>query len=271
MSLSDDSNKGDSNKGDGNKGDGNRSDAAWGTIYMRGGEHTLGGMENSRSTAWTEQDEAAYMERVRHKAGQMAQGLLAEARVEADRLREEARTQGYAAGLEQAGRELDEFRAGMADSVQAVLSSIEGQCSHIFRQWREELLAVARLAVERVTGLELDERRREMLEALLVEAVALLEKRRELVIRVHPEDEAALDDIVNQTKERYADVQSWRVKADPSLTPGGMVVESESSLAEGRVESRLAAVNAVLDDLTLPADPDPDPDQVQVQAQDGRA
>ena len=182
----------------------------------------------------------------------MAAGILSEANAEAERIREKAGRDGYAAGLEQARRELEEFRTGLSESVHAVLSAIEGQCSQIFDQWRGDLTALARLAVERVTDLEMTERRREMLEALLVEATGLLEKRRDLVIRVSPEDETVIADIVEMTRERFADVRSWRVKADPDLAAGGLTVESESSLAEGRAESRRAAVDEVLRRLTLP-------------------
>lgn len=231
------------------------ADGVWGTVFARGGEHSIGGLENARSTAWTEKDEAEYLQRVKGKAEQMAAGLIAAARGEADQIRDEARKEGYEAGLRDAQEELENFRAGMTETVQSVLGAIEGQCSHIFEQWREDLVAVTRLAVERVTGLELSERRQESLEALLVEAVGLLEKRRELVIRVNPEDEPLVADIVEQTKERFADVRSWRTKADPEISPGGIVVESESSLAEGRLESRIAAVDEVLRRLSLPEHP----------------
>jgi len=234
------------------------SSPEWGTVFSLGREHSLKGLEHSRSTAWTEKDEADYLNRVRAKAGQMAAGMMAEAKTQAEQMREQARQEGYAAGLAEAQGELDAFRAAMADSVSAVLSAIEGQCSHIFEQWREDILGVARLAVERITAVELSERRREVLEGLLLEAVALLEKRRELTIRANPEDEPVIEDIIKITKERFDDVRSWRVKADASITPGGLVVESESSLAEGRVESRIAAVDQILSHLTLPDQLEPD-------------
>ena len=56
-------------------------------------------------------------------------------------------------------------------------------------------------------------------------------------------------------QNKFPDIQSWRVKADAGISPGGMVLESESSLAEGRVESRRAAVEEVLRHLTLPGVP----------------
>jgi flagellar assembly protein FliH len=234
---------------------GENRDSAWGTVFMPGGERSLGGMEHTRDLAWTEKDEAGYLARVRQKAVQMAAGIIAEANAEAERIKEAARREGYAAGHEEARLELEEFRTNMSDSVQTVLGAIEGQCSHIFEQWREDLVALTRLAVERVTDIEIAENRRAMLEALLVDATGLLERRRELVIRVNPEDEPVVNDIVEMTRERFADVRSWRVKADPDLSPGGMVIESESSLAEGRVESRRAAVDEILRQMTLPEYP----------------
>ncbi len=224
---------------------------SWGTIYSRGQEHTLGGIEHARSTAWTAADEADYLNRVKAKAEQIASGIIADARAEAENLREEARKEGFTIGMADAQAELDSFRTGMTESVSSVLNAIEGQCSHIFDQWREDLVGVARLAVEKITGIQLAEERRAILESLLVEAVSVLEKRREVLIRVNPEDEPVLSDILSMTQERYPDVKSWRVKADGSITPGGMVVESESSLAEGRLESRRAAVEEVMSRLIL--------------------
>lgn len=227
----------------------------WGTIYGPGGEHSLSSVERSRSTTWSEVDEAAYLARVKEKAAGLAKEILEQASAEAAAIREQARQEGYTEGLQTAEAELETFRAGMADSVSGVLSAIEGQCSTIFGQWREDLVALVRLCVEKSIARELSEERGKTLETLLPEAVAQLEKRRELVIRVHPDDEPVIADIINVTKERYPDVVSWRVRADASITAGGLLVESESSLADGRVESRLAVVEEVLARLSLPGGP----------------
>ena len=230
----------------------------WGTVFSLGRERSLKGMENSRSTAWSEKDEAEYLERVRVKAEQIAAGLIAEARTQAGQIMEEARREGYEAGLNDAQAELESFRSEMAESVAGVLGAIEGQCSHIFEQWREDLVGVVKLAVERITAVELAERRRDVLEGLLLEAVSLLEKRRELIIRINPADEPVVEDIIKITRDRFDDVKSWRVRGDADIAPGGMVVESESSLAEGRIESRIAAVEQVLSRLTLPDQLEPE-------------
>ena len=227
----------------------------WGTIFSAGREHSLGGIEHARSTAWTEADEEAYLTRIKEKAVQMAASVLEEARTQAEAIRQGAQEEGYNQGLADAQAELDTFQSGMADSVQAVLAAIEGQCSQIFAQWREDLVAVARLAVEKVTSLELSQQNAAVLESLLTQAIGVLETRRSLVIRVNPEDEPVITDIVSMAQSKFPDVSAWRVKADSTISPGGMVLESESSLAEGRIESRLAAVEEVLSHLTLPGFP----------------
>ena len=224
----------------------------WGTIFSQGREHSLGGVQQSRSTNWTPADESAYLERVKERASAVAASILEEARSEAARLQKAAQEEGYNAGIAAADAELNEFRSGMAESVAAVLGAIEGQCSQIFSMWREDIIDIARLAVEKVTAVELAGDRKQMLENLLLQAVALLEERRELVIRVHPEDEPMLTDIVGLTQGKFPDVHVWRIKADATINPGGMVLESASSLAESRVESRRLAVEEILSHLILP-------------------
>ncbi|MDR0826404.1 MAG: flagellar assembly protein FliH [Desulfovibrio sp.] len=229
-------------------------ESSWGLIFTEGGEHSLSSFERSGQSSWNAKDEEKYLERVRLKAESMAASLMSAAKNEAQKAHEQARREGYEKGLAEARDELENLRSGMAGSLASVLSAIEGQCSHIFDSWREDILAVVRLAVERVTALELSEKRAQSLDALINEAVALLEKRRELVIRVNPEDEPALGDILNLAKERFPDVKSWRLRADAGISPGGIMVESESSLADGRVEKRIAAVDEILKQISLAED-----------------
>jgi flagellar assembly protein FliH len=232
------------------------SDAAagWGNIYRGVNTVSLSALEGGNRQTWTEADEAAYLERVRAKAADKAAEILAAARREAGELRKNAREQGYAAGLAQAEEEVAELRSAMADSVSSVLGAIEGQCSSIFERWRGELGALLRLAVEKGTGLALSGDRAGLLEALYAESVSALENRRNLIIRVNPEDEPVIADIVALTQDKYPDLKSWGVKGDDSVEPGGLVVESEDSLVDNQPTKRRALVDEILERLTLPPD-----------------
>ena len=224
----------------------------WGNIYMGLNTLSLDAVEGERSRNWSAEDEAAYLDRVKTKATEKAAAIMAEAGTQAEALRAEAREAGYAEGMAQAEEELEAFRSAMADSVSAVLSAIEAQGPAVSAQWREELVTLVRLAVEKGVAMTLSQDRASLLEALYTQAVAALENRRNLVIRVNPEDEPAIADIVAVTLNKYPDLKAWNVRADASINPGGLTVESDESLADNRLEKRAAMVNEILATLTLP-------------------
>ena len=226
----------------------------WGRIFIGSATVDLALVEGDMRHNWSQEDEDAYLDRVRAKAAQKAAEILDSARLEAAALRDEARKTGYAAGLAEAEEEVNAFRSAMGDSVAAVLGAIEGQCSAIFTRWREELTRLLRLCVEKGVGITLSQNQAGILEALYTQAVAALENRRNLVIRVNPEDEPLIADIVGITLAKYPDLQAWSVKADPAITPGGLTVESDDSFADNRIEHRASLVNELLANLTLPAE-----------------
>lgn len=224
----------------------------WGTVYMGGTSFNLGNVEGEKRANWTEEDEAAYLSRVKQKAAEMAASIVDEARCESARIREQAREEGYREGMEQAGQEINEFQDAVGGSVSAVLAAIQGQCSSIFANWREELVSLLRLAAEKAVGMPLAEDKARLLEEVYTRSVTALENRRNLIIRVNPDDEPAIADIVAMTQARFPDLKAWSVKADPAITSGGLIVESDDSLADNRVEKRAALVNEVLKNLSLP-------------------
>ena len=265
------------------------TEEAWGTIFTPYGESTLHSFERAKSTNWSPAEVEAYLDRVKSKATEAASAIINEARAEAARLaaqadearaeaaallskaradavdiaenaRATAHEEGYAQGHEEAyaktladaDEELQVLRSNMADAVSGVLASIEGQCSHIFDVWREDLIAICRLSVEKMVPVLLAEERANLLASLFAQSVATLERHQRFIIRVNPEDEPVITDIVETTKSKYPEISIWQVQANPAIEPGGLVVESESSLAESRIASRKAAVDAVLDHLTLP-------------------
>ena len=224
----------------------------WGAVYMGGTAVSLASVEGEKSANWTEADEAAYLERIKEKATERATAIVEEALREAESIRTQAREQGYAEGVADAEQEIEAFQAGISESVSAVLSAIEGQCSAIFSDWREDLVALLRLAAEKIVGMALTDDKAKLLEELYTQSVVALENRRNLVVRVNPEDEPVIADIVNMTQARFTDLKAWSVKADPDISPGGLVVESEDSLADNRLERRAALVNEILRSLDIP-------------------
>ncbi|WP_290917845.1 FliH/SctL family protein [Halodesulfovibrio sp.] len=231
--------------------------AAWGTIFTGPGtanEHTLEGVEGSRSMQWDDATEAAYMERVRERAAERASKILAKAREEAEWIKEKARQEGYEQGCQQAQQELEAVQKQHADSVSGVLGAIQGQCSNIFNTWRDDLVTVVRASVERTCAVEMSENRQSSMEKLFAEAVQVLDDRRQLVVTVHPDDEAMVSAIIQNAQHHYNGLEAWTVKASAAIEAGGIIVESRDGMVDNTITSRRQAVDEILDQLVIPED-----------------
>lgn len=230
--------------------------AKWGTIFMGPNplhETTLAKVENNcGGTAWNPETEAEYMERVREKAKEKAREILEKARSDALELREKARQEGYDEGMRQASDELEEFRSGMGQAVGAVLSAIEGQRGELAAAWRGELVTLMRLAVEKIVDHELSENRAELMAALFDGAVERLGQSARNVVRVSPEDEPVVADIIASAASAVP-ANAFTVRADQGLEPGSLIVENDESMADNSLKGRRALVEEALAALVLPA------------------
>jgi hypothetical protein len=74
-----------------------------------------------------------------------------------------------------------------------------------------------------------------------------------VLVRVQSDDESAVTDMLAAAKERIPGLGAWRVRGDPELAPGDLVLEAAHSLAESRIEEHRSAVDAALRHLLLPA------------------
>lgn len=177
----------------------------------------------------------------------------AEIRREAERRRDDAYEEGYQRGVEQAMLEMEERRAQLEMMTAAVLRALQGQCSTLTEAWRADLCALLREAVEKSVGLVLTEDRAAVLDSLLTRALQVLEERQRLSVRVHPEDQPAVEEVLGSARQRFADLQVWEITPDAQLTPGSLVVESASGKVDASAATRRDAVEQILLSLTLPA------------------
>lgn len=184
-----------------------------------------------------------------------AQAELARAQAEREaavRVREAAHGEGYQAGMDQAGEELREFRAELGQSLGALLRAIAGQRADLAAAWREELVELTQEAVAAGTGHVLSQDHAELLRALVLKAVTLLEDRATIVVRVNPADEAAVGDMFAAARERAPELVQWIVNGDERMERGGLVAESGSGSVDCRREHFREMVDSILSHLALP-------------------
>lgn len=233
-------------------------------------ERTLTEIMTSREKrpVWSPDEEMSFLDRVTQKAKGKAKLILAEALADAALLKKEANERGFAEGqsagythgYEQGSAEAQKLaeqqlaaaHQEMAESLAQALASIQEGSEVIWDTYRQDLADLLRLCVEKITAAELSTNRSAILQQLLFRAVEHLEGHRGLTVRVHPDDEQTLAIIIEQGRERYPALERWRLKADPRMLPGGLIVESEQGKIDSSLEGRWAVLNSVLQELVLP-------------------
>lgn len=173
-------------------------------------------------------------------------------RNEAEKIRESAHDEGYKAGMEQAARELHEFRADLGEALGVLLRAIERQRRDILEYWREDLAILTQCAAQAGAGLVLEESQNKVLHNLVFQALDLLESRKAISLRVNPSDEAAVSDMFRAARERFPELGQWIVTGDEKIEKGGLVAESGSGSVDLRRENFREMVDGVLAHLALP-------------------
>ncbi len=161
---------------------------------------------------------------------------------ELEALEQQARDEGYAAGLA-------EGRAAAQQQLEQRMAELDALCDAAARplqllddQTAEELAQLATVVARRVIMHELRTAPELIADVVRQAAAALPMATRELRVYVHPADLALLQEL--GTAERH-----WQLLADPTLTRGDCRLESERSRLDARVETRLAAIiDALLGD-----------------------
>ncbi len=207
---------------------------------------------------------------LRDIAGQ-AEAMLAAARVEAERIVEDARCQaeagraavrqaahdeGHAEGLaegRQTGRQtaLAEAREQFATDQSALQSALSKLLENLGER-REQLYASARRDVV-VLAIVIASRivqRFASVEAVAPEAAAdaceealrLLQSASEVVVRTHPDDAAAIERLAGRIAEKTRDSRHVRIVEDDSVGRGGVHLAAADTAIDATIGSRIERI-----------------------------
>ncbi|WP_045219209.1 FliH/SctL family protein [Desulfonatronum thioautotrophicum] len=210
-------------------------------------ELTLGG----RQAVWGQEVEEEYLARVRARAQDAAKEILAQAMVEADRIKEQAREEGLQAGQVQAQARLDELLGQTADQCATVIQSLQQQGQSVWQTHRADLVLLVQILVEKAIAVELDVHRRDSLAGLLDQAVDMIEAKRRMVVTVHPRDRELLEDLLQRVRGGDTSQEVWKIKEDPQIQLGGLILECDHGMVDNTIASRQAGLREIVDQLTL--------------------
>jgi flagellar assembly protein FliH len=207
--------------------------------------------------------EEEYWRRIREKAQAVATEIVARARVEAEVLRRQAMQEGLAEGSRQAEAGCTSRMAEMGRTFAAALAGVESQGKRIWKAQAQDIVALLRIAVEKTLRVELDDRREEILAALLEQALDLIDCRSGFTVLVNPADEPMMTGLLGAARESragFGSLDRWQVKTSQDIAPGGLILETDHGMVDNTVPSRFADVAKLLDQLDVSFDGPGSPD-----------
>lgn len=205
-------------------------------------------------------DIAAKAENVLAAAREEAAKILANARSEAAKLHEAARREGFEEGKttgQKQGRDeglreaLEEARKRLKSDEASLVSALK-ETVRSFSADRERMLSVARrdavvLAVAIAGRIchklsHIDEAAIEMAREACTEALQLISESTEAVIRVHPQDAAAVSELAAELADSVRSARGVQLTADESVGRGGVVVATSNSVVDATVVGRIERI-----------------------------
>lgn len=159
-----------------------------------------------------------------------AERILAEAQREAERLRNQATTEGRERGLAAVSELMVAARANAARAQRNVQGDLRTLAVRIAERILDRELTVNPDAIADIVA------------AALRQAGAP----RDIVLRVHPDDLKALERGRPRLVERAQRAQALQFRSDPSVGRGGCIVESELGTVDARLNVQLEAIERAL-------------------------
>ncbi|MCL2030533.1 MAG: FliH/SctL family protein [Oscillospiraceae bacterium] len=189
------------------------------------------------------QDEAAL--RLEDARGE-ASGMISEARTQSGDIRREASETGYAEGMARAEEETREILRRAEADVKAVLEEAERERLRIAEETRPEMYRLALDIAEKILKYELNENHEAYMGIL---SGAIDRVRTEGTVTLHVNVAEFTRYFGGQEKARLRTAEgmiSADVTADPSVEPGGCLIETDSGIVDASIGVQLEQIGQSL-------------------------
>ena len=155
----------------------------------------------------------------------------------------------YQRGIVEGERRSREQAAGLHERQQALLASavaaFERARAMMIKQVEEEVTDLALAIASKIVRESIDEKR-DLVQRLVLEAIARVRDSREVLIRVHPEDLASIEDVRATFVSLFEGPVTIKLEGDRGVGRGGCVLETPTRLIDATIDAQLARLGEAL-------------------------
>ena len=203
-----------------------------------------------RGVAFDFQDLAGHADEYVASVRSEAAKIIQQAHTEAAKIRLQAEQAGRQAAEAAIEKLLTEKVAARMQTIRPALDNIVAQLADARGAWldhwdRASLELAARMAERLVRG-QLGQRP-EITLTWVREALELASGSSQITVRLNPDDHQNLGPQVDELAQAMGQLDQTRLVADPAISPGGCVVETQYGTIDQQVETQLARLVQDLD------------------------
>ncbi len=211
-------------------------------------EETTLSQTDSKSI-WDQETEEEFLQRVRDRANKSAKEIIEQAQVEAEQIKQNAYNEGISAAREEIDKQTAQMKQNFQNRFNSLLSEFQKEMEKHWNAHKSDIVQLIKLAVEKIVNKEMQEDRMEILSGLLDESLQMLDNRRGVVLYLNKEDREYFQEAIEQAKNRFANLQEWKIEVSSRISPGGVLLENSESKVENSLEQRWEVVSGVLDKI----------------------
>jgi len=160
--------------------------------------------------------------------------------------KKEGMSEGEALGVARTNKKIDEEVAAIREQVSATLHTFDGKKRRVFSDAESVLLKLVFIVAKKVLGVEVQQNR-EVIRTVITKAVRYVAEKSGITIRVSPQDYQSVDgkkDFWAPVTDRLQDIV---VETDDRLSPGDCLIESETGIVDGRIETQIHELESLVE------------------------
>jgi len=172
-------------------------------------------------------------------------GILAQADVEAQRIRELARAEGHAEGFARGRTDgLTETRAA-AQALQAALTQLQARAQDLADTVERDAVELALALAGKILAGAFDVEPQRVLD-VVAGALRRVADRRSVTVLVNPDDLELVESAVGELRGQAGGIELCDVQADRRVSRGGAIVRTRESEVDATVQTQLARAREVI-------------------------
>ncbi|MHB9130793.1 MAG: FliH/SctL family protein [Armatimonadota bacterium] len=179
----------------------------------------------------------------RRKAAQEAEAIIATARCEAERIRQQAYEEGLASGREDAKREYDT----QLTELNTMVDHVNHERDAFFETAEPELVRLSVAIAEKVIAQQLS-LKPEIIVNLTRSHMKRIREREVLRIRINPDDMPLLSDARQALLNDVDGVREIHLFDDRRVKRGSVVIEAETGSLDARIPSQIDVITKALEE-----------------------